>query len=84
MRPSFRPQPMSGNRSPQTIRGCLAAVDGMVFFGLDYSAGTSTIIPGGTLPAAGTLDMTGLQNDHHDRTATVSIAGSYTCEDLAA
>jgi len=70
------------------VEGCgygtlyLAIDDGAGFEGedgLNYTAGTMTVLPGGTLPLAGTLEMTGIQTEYPDGTGTVPISGSYTC-----
>ena len=45
----------------------------------NYTAGTMTVLPGGTLPLAATLDLIGTQTEYPDGTGTIPITGSYTC-----
>ena len=47
--------------------------------GLNYTSGNMKVLPGGTLPLAGTLDLAGIQQDHPDGTGTIPITGSYVC-----
>ena len=70
------------------IEGCgygtmfFAYDDGAGYFSDDavhYTAGTAEILPGGTLPLAGSFDLIGEQTDHPDGTGTVDITGSYYC-----
>lgn len=45
-----------------------------------YTGGIATVLPGGTLPLAGTIDMTGPQTSYRDGTATVVHTSTYTCD----
>jgi D-alanyl-D-alanine carboxypeptidase len=47
---------------------------------LVYTNGTAHILPGGTLPLAGSFDLVGVEAEHPDGTATVDVTGSYSCE----
>lgn len=60
--------------------------DGAGYFGdgaIHYTHGTGQILPGGTLPVAGTIDLIGVQQDQPDGTAIVESTSSYTCDGLA-
>lgn len=72
------------------VEGCgygtlyFEVLDGAGYWGEDgnpvYTGGTATVLPGGTLPLAGTIDMTGPQTTYSDGTATVEHTGSYVCD----
>lgn len=72
-----------------TVEGCGA---GTVYFEADgegtndaddiatFTSNTYTIVPGGTLPVVGSLDLSGTEVPNDDGTETMSYTGTYTCE----
>ena len=71
-----------------TVEGCGA---GTVYFEVSgegnnadgvstFASNTYTAVEGGTLPVAGSLDMSGAETVHNDGTHTLSYTGSFSCD----